>query len=189
MCKSKFSQRSSLKTHISFVHEKKKPYECSIYDFGIFCDYRCSQKSDLKRHIALVHEREKKRKKNQPLKIKHSRKCFCETCQTNFATLSSKRRHVSDVHEGKKPYKCKFCDYSCARKGVLERHIESVHEKKKIKNLDCNCEDREMCPVDNKCLLKNCIYIAIGHVIERLKDIKYPKLLQMYCSHFLFSCF
>ena len=36
-------------------------------------------------------------------------------------------RHVSMVHEGKKTFKCDFCDYSCSQKNVIKSHVASVH--------------------------------------------------------------
>ena len=44
---------------------------------------------------------------------------------------SDMNRHVSSVHEGKKPFKCDFCDYSCSRKGDMNRHVSTVYESKK----------------------------------------------------------
>jgi uncharacterized Zn-finger protein len=37
-------------------------------------------------------------------------------------------KHVSTVHEGKKPFKCDICDYSFSEKGSLNKHIKSVHD-------------------------------------------------------------
>ena len=39
--------------------------------------------------------------------------------------------HVLSVHEGKKPFKCEICDYSCLEKGSITRHVMLVHEEKK----------------------------------------------------------
>ena len=41
------------------------------------------------------------------------------------------KSHVASVHEGKKPFKCDICDYSCSQKGHMKTHVESVHEGKK----------------------------------------------------------
>ena len=43
-------------------------------------------------------------------------------------------KHVSSVHEGKKPFNCDICDFSCSQKSNMKIHIESVHEGEKIKN-------------------------------------------------------
>ena len=54
----------------------------------------------------------------------------------NIAVKGNLKSHVDSVHEGKKPFKCENCDYSCAEKGDLQKHITSVHEGKK----PFNCE-------------------------------------------------
>ena len=38
LCKSRFHRKAHLRTHNEFVHEGKKPFDCS------FCDYKCSQR-------------------------------------------------------------------------------------------------------------------------------------------------
>jgi len=35
------------------------------------------------------------------------------------------------VHEGKKPYKCQFCNYTCSKNHKLKKHVASIHEGKK----------------------------------------------------------
>ena len=40
-------------------------------------------------------------------------------------------RHVVSVHEGKKPFKCEICDYSCSLKRTLKKHVAAVHEGEK----------------------------------------------------------
>ena len=40
-------------------------------------------------------------------------------------------KHISAVHEGKKPFKCSICDKSFGRKSHMELHISAVHEEKK----------------------------------------------------------
>ena len=40
------------------------------------------------------------------------------------------KQHVASVHEGKKPFKCDNCDYSCSQKGNLKTHVQSVHDGK-----------------------------------------------------------
>ena len=53
ICDYKCSQKGNMKTHISMVHEGKKPFKCHI------CDYSCSLKHHIKSHVASVHERKK----------------------------------------------------------------------------------------------------------------------------------
>ena len=45
---------------------------------------------------------------------------------------------IGSVHEGKKPFRCEVCDYSCTEKRNMIRHISLVHEGKKNKCDICN---------------------------------------------------
>ena len=40
-------------------------------------------------------------------------------------------KHISAIHEGKKPFKCDICDYRSSQKGCMNTHVASVHEGKK----------------------------------------------------------
>ena len=40
------------------------------------------------------------------------------------------KRHIKNVHEGIKPFKCNLCDHETARNSNLMKHIENVHEGK-----------------------------------------------------------
>ena len=46
----------------------------------------------------------------------------------NYQQKQGLKMHKLSVHDGKKPFKCEVCDYSCSQKGHLNRHIASVHE-------------------------------------------------------------
>ena len=45
------------------------------------------------------------------------------------------KRHVESVHEGKKPFKCELCDYTCAEKGNLKVHVESFMRERSNSNV------------------------------------------------------
>ena len=36
------------------------------------------------------------------------------------------KQHVLSVHEGKKPFKCDICDYSCSQKGHMKTHVATA---------------------------------------------------------------
>ena len=50
---------------------------------------------------------------------------------THVLESTSLNQHAGAVHEGKKPFKCEICDYSCSIKNYLNEHAERVHEGKK----------------------------------------------------------
>ena len=52
-CESAFARKDNLVSHISSVHEKKKPYECHS------CDSAYAKKDNLKVHISAIHEGKK----------------------------------------------------------------------------------------------------------------------------------
>ena len=58
----------------------------------------------------------------------------CLQCEKSFWTKGDMVRHISSIHEDKKPHKCDFCDYKAKRKDNLKSHIANVHglELKKV---------------------------------------------------------
>ena len=48
-----------------------------------------------------------------------------------IATNNTMEKHITFVHEGKKPHKCTICDASFALKAGLKQHVSFAHEKKK----------------------------------------------------------
>ena len=54
ICNSQFSSHSNLRSHITQVHERKRPHKCGT------CDYQFSRRFDMKRHIERVHHGKKK---------------------------------------------------------------------------------------------------------------------------------
>ena len=50
----------------------------------------------------------------------------------NFASLSSLKRHKSEIHERKKPLNCPLCYATLGTKSALKTHISSIHEGKKF---------------------------------------------------------
>ena len=55
----------------------------------------------------------------------------CDFCDYS-CSLKNKMQHVASVHEGKKPFKCDICDYYiCSQKNAMNQHGASVHDKTK----------------------------------------------------------
>ena len=105
---------ASKSDHSNSVHERKKPYECSI------CSDTFSLKKGLKTHLASIHEGIK------PFE--------CSVCFKRFVGNSKLRKHFSSVHEGKN-FECSLCDAKFSRQGNLKGHFESIHEG--IKPFSC----------------------------------------------------
>ena len=45
----------------------------------------------------------------------------------SFGTKEYVKEHVEIVHEGKKPFKCEYCDVSFGRKPDLKKHVTYKH--------------------------------------------------------------
>ena len=72
-------------------------------------------------------------------------------------------KHLSTVHEGKKPFECSICDYKCSQKGPLNLHFSTIHEGKK----PFNCS---IC--DYKCSVKGSLAKHIASIHESKQPFK-----------------
>ena len=59
----------------------------------------------------------------------------CDLCDYSCSQKDTMKRHVVLVHEEKKPFKCDICDYRCSLKGTMKTHVVLVHEEKKHSNV------------------------------------------------------
>ena len=62
---------------------------------------------------------------------------FGQTCHVE--------EHILSVHEGKKAFKCDFCDISYTTKSILKKLISIIHEgrKKEINSFKCDFENEK----------------------------------------------
>ena len=104
-------QKSDLKQHVNSVHDKLKPFNCSI------CSQQFSQKGHLNVHVKKVHE-----------KLKQG----CPHCDKSFHQNYLKA-HILAVHE-KTSFKCTFCKESYSEKKELRAHVKNVHMPTKENN-------------------------------------------------------
>ena len=49
-------------------------------------------------------------------------------CDKSLSRKIKLAQHIVAIHEGKKPFKCDLCDYSCFDKGSMKKHVSSGHE-------------------------------------------------------------
>ena len=54
------------------------------------------------------------------------RRHVCEVCDKGFDRPSHLDTHML-VHNGLKPFKCRFCDYACTTNSSLKRHMNTRH--------------------------------------------------------------
>ena len=65
----------------------------------------------------------------------------CTICDYEFSKHSNLKKHIVSVHERIKPFKCNMCEYETAHRPHLKRHIQNVHEG--IKEFKCTICDYE----------------------------------------------
>ena len=135
---------SSLKVHLSIVHEGVKPKrmkaECDI------C-HKILYSSDMNRHIVTLHGEKKTfeceicnrcfavsgKLKNHVMTVHEGRRPFeCEICNRCFAQKDTLKKHVMTVHEGIKPFECEICNHCFAQNGTLKKHVLAVHKGIKL---------------------------------------------------------
>ena len=63
-----------------------------------------------------------------PEKLNKDKELECESCEARFTRRDHLNRHISSVHEGKKPYECDKCDRKFSQLGDMKKHISVVHE-------------------------------------------------------------
>ena len=57
-----------------------------------------------------------------------SKNVLCDICNKAFGKKSTMKRHIREVHEGKKPFKCESCGSKFTQKTSLDGHIKLVHD-------------------------------------------------------------
>jgi hypothetical protein len=62
--------------------------------------------------------------------------CSFENCGFASEHKCSLKRHIKQVHDKTKDFKCDSCEYQASRNEDLKKHIKMVHDK--IKDFKCN---------------------------------------------------
>ncbi|XP_046697543.1 zinc finger protein 142 isoform X2 [Silurus meridionalis] len=99
-------------------HEKRgclKPGEIQCPQ----CSFVARSETSLSRHI-LGHGKDKSHKRGKPTQL------CCKLCSFSCKQERRMNQHVALKHEGIRPFRCRFCDFSTARRHRLDAH-ESMH--------------------------------------------------------------
>ncbi|XP_008847138.1 PR domain zinc finger protein 14 [Nannospalax galili] len=107
LCQRSFEKRDRLRIHILHVHEKHRPYLCSM------CGKCFSQSSSLNKHMR-VHSGD--------------RPYQCVYCTKKFTASSILRTHIRQ-HSGEKPFKCKHCGKPFASHAAHDSHVRRSHKE------------------------------------------------------------
>ena len=137
LCDLKVTTERSLKKHILTIHEGKSPFECNQ------CDAKYRTRTTLYKHIREIHEKTFKcltcfmrfseasllknhEKVHERKKLQPNFKCFI--CKANYELKTDFAKHISEVHEGKKPLICPYCGINFTSIDLLTAHQLSLHE-------------------------------------------------------------
>ena len=69
------------------------------------------------------------------LEVKHK----CSICDKDFSTKGSLNRHINDVHEANRTFKCPECPLKFARQDTLDRHVISAKANWKLHGVPLIC--------------------------------------------------
>ncbi|XP_029383656.1 histone-lysine N-methyltransferase PRDM9 isoform X1 [Echeneis naucrates] len=90
-CGKSFTNEASLKKHKVMVHEKLRPYVCTL------CQKGFGQYNDLTRHLRR-HQNEKKRKVDQPPEEPNVMPFSCAECSMTFSSVDVLQQHINEGH-------------------------------------------------------------------------------------------
>lgn len=106
-------QRRALKSHERRGCLKSGEVQCQQ------CSFVARSEKSLNQHV-LVHSKDKDIKRGK-------RACLqCKLCTFTCKQERCMAQHVALKHEGARPFSCRFCDFSTARRHRLDAH-ESMH--------------------------------------------------------------
>ncbi|KAM3916777.1 zinc finger protein 142 [Leptodactylus fuscus] len=112
------TQERAMKTHEKKGCLKPGELQCPL------CCFRCMSPGALKRHRELHQKYSQSRLQLQ-----------CKQCDFTCKQPRCMKQHVHIRHEGVKPHRCRYCDFSTTRRYRLEAH-ESLHTG--VGRISCN---------------------------------------------------
>ena len=123
---------------------------------------------------------EKKRKSRKRKSIFYNPP-FCKSVKTNLGKIfiNLVKKHFSSNHIYHKIFNSRTLklSYSCMPniKNIIQTHNNKIYKEFLNSNIDtntrtCNCTRNRICPINNKCLLKNIVYKAEVTSTTTIKD-------------------
>ena len=112
-CSFKAHYASVLVQHAKRVHEKLRPFHCSLPA----CDFRSFAAKDLNIHIDTRHNPHR------------SREFPCPLCTKNFYSKHELQKHITFVHTNESLHTCDKCDFTTRYKLTWQQHRARMHQK------------------------------------------------------------
>lgn len=116
-CTKIFNRTGNLNKHIREVHDKDRPFICTI------CSNGCKTKSSLKLHMA-THTKDYRFK--------------CNICNAGFHTNFSLNQHQNVKHLGVR-FTCLYCNKAYQDRSYLRAHVSSCHLEQEISEEQISC--------------------------------------------------
>ena len=174
MCQIHFNSKKILDKHILTVHLAcympmrygKKLFKCDICSEGFIL------KQTLELHMLSKHDEEKKTSVHEGKK-QNEAKASRPLKLLKFSKKGNLKSHMSAVHEGTKPLRCKICGAMFAIKGNLKQHM-IVHEEKSAIIMNFKGKKRFHCQF---CSVKFCVkrmlekHISVVHEEKKSNEI------------------
>ena len=91
--------------------------------------------------------------------LKLKAEAVCSVCHKEFSNKDSLKRHINDIHEEKRRFKCLDCPLTFARSDNCFRHVESAranwrrHGVAKVCNV---CGEKYVAPTYHAAMTRDC---------------------------------
>lgn len=115
--------KKNLNSHIKFVHEKQRDFQCSV------CPKKFWTKTYLRKHL---ESHKSTMERHRPHK--------CDRCGQAYFTVNALQAHKTAVHDGNKIFKCKDCPKVFGYQSSLSKHVQMRHKIDKERNDDMQVE-------------------------------------------------
>ncbi|KAH8277864.1 hypothetical protein KR018_008925, partial [Drosophila ironensis] len=124
-CRWRFQLWSSLKAHVTRMHQRRKPcLICQLPTLGRCC---CAHSAKECRE-AIKRHRERLRLERGPPKVdRRQPKPMCEVCGQTFATNFHLRDHLNKKHLQRREFTCEICGAAFYSQGLMQTHRRAVH--------------------------------------------------------------
>lgn len=133
ICGEIFCGNFNLKKHVANVHEQKKyttkekkqeVTNKKSFAFECQCSRAFQSRQSLYYHIKQEHSDNKDF-------VKQDQE-YCDICGIGLCSNFALKKHIEVVHEGKREFKCEFCEFTCSQKSSLLKNHSCYRDRSNI---------------------------------------------------------